>query len=132
MTLAALCEISAGNTYLEKYPVNSPLPDSSDLFRTVWYTWNETVGRGRAQISTLGIDWGQKSVLWQRVRNIRVLHLQTGDQPHGQLPLITEDDRGGFPTLPPASSTAPGICLGLLNLLNSLGSWTSRAGKKKR
>lgn len=28
MTLAALCEISNGNTSLEKHPVNLPLPDT--------------------------------------------------------------------------------------------------------
>ena len=60
MTLAALCEIAAGNASLEKGPVNSPLPDSSDSFRAIWHKWNEIVGWGRAQVSTLETECGQK------------------------------------------------------------------------
>lgn len=117
MTLAALCEISTGNTSSEKCPVNSPFPDSHDLFGSVWSKWNETAGRGRARVSTLGTDCGKNPFSWQRAGNIRALQPQTGDQPHRQPPRLTEDGRAGFPTTPSAPSAPPSICLGLLDLL---------------
>lgn len=44
MILVAFCEIVVGNVFLEKGFVNLFFFDSSDLFRVIWYKWNEIVG----------------------------------------------------------------------------------------